>query len=69
MKTVDVAVLLAETELAKAKSLRSRLDTGSVNWTARQVLWPIYFSHLAAVSHLLKRIEPDKGVSDETAAG
>jgi hypothetical protein len=64
----DIALLLAEGETAKAKSLsdwlneRDTLASSAVALAARTVLWRTHFAHMAAAKRYLEIAQGKDGV-------
>lgn len=63
--TKDIALLLAEGETAKAKTLKTWLDVepAAGPLEARVVLWRTYFAHMAAAARYLELAKGDAGVA------
>jgi plasmid stability protein len=60
LRTAQMAC--ARTEIAKAKSLRDRIEShGSrMSADAREIIWAMIFAHENAVEELLEAVEADK---------
>ncbi len=53
MTRVDLAVMLAESHLAQAASLKKRLELlPYMERSSKEILWAIYFSHLDSAETL-----------------